>query len=115
MNRWAGGDTGPARLTSQRQFPAIHHPHRTGILLATVGPMEGYAGGQTPWEWHPDDELLLVLDGDVSVEVLPPEGPAHQLNLASGQLCTVPAHHWHRQHASPHISPIREARARRSR
>lgn len=55
--------------------------------------------GQTPWEWHPDDEMLLVLDGEVSLEVLPIDGPAHQINITAGQLCTVPARHWHRQHA----------------
>lgn len=56
--------------------------------------------GQTPWEWHPDDEFLHVLDGTVAVDVLPPAGPVRTCTIGAGELFVVPARCWHRQHAA---------------
>jgi quercetin dioxygenase-like cupin family protein len=53
--------------------------------------------GETPWEWHPDDELLHVLDGDGQLTLLHDAGPAH-LTLEAGSLFVVPRRTWHRQH-----------------
>jgi mannose-6-phosphate isomerase-like protein (cupin superfamily) len=48
------------------------------------------------WELHPDtDELLMVLDGSVTVEVLTAT-ERHRLPLAAGQFTVVPKGHWHR-------------------
>lgn len=39
-----------------------------------VGAFWTNPGPKSPWEMHPDcDELLLVLEGKIEVEVLPPE------------------------------------------
>jgi mannose-6-phosphate isomerase-like protein (cupin superfamily) len=56
--------------------------------------------GQTPWEWHPEDELLLLLEGRVDVEVLPASGDVQRCTLGVGEILTVPATCWHRQHAT---------------
>jgi quercetin dioxygenase-like cupin family protein len=40
--------------------------------------------GETRWEWHPDDELLHVLDGDGRLTLLHDAGPAH-LTLTAGR------------------------------
>lgn len=48
------------------------------------------------WEMHPDtDELLMVLDGSVTVEILTDHG-AETHPLSAGQFVVVPTGHWHR-------------------
>jgi quercetin dioxygenase-like cupin family protein len=53
--------------------------------------------GQTPWERHPDDELLQILEGQVEVEVLLLDGGAEAFSLRAGSVCTIPRDLWHRQ------------------
>ncbi len=60
--------------------------------------------GHTPWERHPDDELLHVLAGTVEVEILPAEGAAHRATLGVGELLVVPATLWHRQVARDEVT-----------
>ncbi|MEC3915440.1 cupin domain-containing protein [Nocardia sp. CDC160] len=48
------------------------------------------------WELHPDtDELLMVLSGRVTVEILT-DTARHRLPLTTGQFTIVPKGHWHR-------------------
>ncbi|MFI5781958.1 cupin domain-containing protein [Nocardia sp. NPDC051570] len=48
------------------------------------------------WELHPDtDELLMVLEGSVTVEILT-DIDRHRLPLTAGQFAIVPKGHWHR-------------------
>ncbi|MEO1055881.1 MAG: cupin domain-containing protein, partial [Actinomycetota bacterium] len=48
------------------------------------------------WELHPDtDELLMVLNGSVTVEILNDHG-AETHPLTAGQCVVVPRGHWHR-------------------
>jgi mannose-6-phosphate isomerase-like protein (cupin superfamily) len=52
------------------------------------------------WERHPDtDELLMVLHGSVTVEILNDRG-SQLVPLAAGQFTVVPTGHWHR-HRTP--------------
>lgn len=60
--------------------------------------------GITPWERHPDDELLHVLEGSVEVEILPAEGDAKRAALAAGDVLVVPAELWHRQRATEGVA-----------
>lgn len=51
---------------------------------------------QADWELHPDtDELLMVLKGSVTVEILTAT-ERHRLPLTAGQFAIVPKGHWHR-------------------
>lgn len=59
--------------------------------------------GQTPWERHPEDELLHVLEGEVDVTLLTDDGPAH-VTLRAGSLFVVPHGHWHRQLPRPVVT-----------
>lgn len=59
--------------------------------------------GQTPWERHPGDELLYVVQGAVDVTVILDEGP-HHTSLAEGSVFIVPAGRWHRQKPRPVVS-----------
>jgi mannose-6-phosphate isomerase-like protein (cupin superfamily) len=52
------------------------------------------------WERHPDtDELLMVLHGSVTVEILT-DSDSRSVPLTTGQFTVVPTGHWHR-HRSP--------------
>ena len=58
------------------------------------------SGGPSPWEMHPDcDELLHVSEGEIEVEVLPPEGGEGILaTVKEGSYLVVPRGCWHRQY-----------------
>ena len=59
--------------------------------------------GQTPWERHPDDELLYVVEGEVDVTVLTDKGAA-QTTVRAGSLFVVPRGLWHRQLPRPSVA-----------
>ncbi len=51
---------------------------------------------QSDWELHPDtDELLFVLSGSVTIEMLTTSGSEHH-PLVAGQFVVVPKSCWHR-------------------
>lgn len=51
---------------------------------------------QSDWELHPDtDELLMVLEGSVTLEILTGTG-RYRVPLTAGQFTIVPQGHWHR-------------------
>ncbi len=59
--------------------------------------------GQTPWERHPDDELLYVMHGEVDVTVLT-DAEAVQTTVRAGSLFVVPKGLWHRQLPRPSVA-----------
>jgi mannose-6-phosphate isomerase-like protein (cupin superfamily) len=59
--------------------------------------------GQTPWERHPGDELLYVVQGAVEVTVMFDDGPRHT-TLGEGSVFIVPAGRWHRQAPRPVVA-----------
>lgn len=60
--------------------------------------------GQTPWERHPDDELLYVVEGEVDVTILDARGKASETRVRAGSICVVPAGCWHRQMPRPSVA-----------
>ena len=61
--------------------------------------------GQPPWEKHPDDELIYVLDGAVDVTLLEDSGPS-TVTLEAGALFVVPAGTWHRSSAPESVTSL---------
>jgi len=55
--------------------------------------------GETPWERHPDSELLFVLDGWVDLTAYDADGVCETRRLVKGSLCVMPPALWHRQNA----------------
>lgn len=57
------------------------------------------AGGPSPWEMHPDcDEMLQVIEGEIEVEVLPPDGgEGLRTRVGAGCVIVIPRGLWHRQ------------------
>jgi len=60
--------------------------------------------GSTPWERHPDDELLHILRGEVEVQILPERGAGEWQRVSAGSVCVVPRGLWHRQRASAPVA-----------
>ncbi|MDX1554765.1 MAG: cupin domain-containing protein [Xanthomonadales bacterium] len=67
-----------------------------------TGPYEGgntWVGrfsAESPWERHPGDEFLYVVEGSVRILLLIQEEPT-ELNLSEGCHFVVPKNTWHRQ------------------
>ncbi|MGB0922572.1 MAG: cupin domain-containing protein [Alphaproteobacteria bacterium] len=72
----------------------------------TVGIFKAEAG-ISPWECHPqDDELLYVIDGAVTLTVLPKAGPAQSTLVEKGAFFIVPKGLWHRHEIDDHLSEL---------
>jgi mannose-6-phosphate isomerase-like protein (cupin superfamily) len=52
--------------------------------------------GKTPWELHPDDEYLQIVEGHVEITLLEKENKT-QVSLSTGDIFSVPKEVWHRQ------------------
>jgi PhnB protein len=61
--------------------------------------------GQTPWERHGADELLLALDGELEITVLTDQGPVKRM-LRAGEAFVCPQGLWHRQYAEKSVSML---------
>ncbi len=59
--------------------------------------------GETPWERHPDEELLHVLEGAVDVTVLT-DTAAVETTVRAGSTFIVPGGLWHRQMPRPSVA-----------
>src|SRR5579863_5425971 len=63
--------------------------YRDGMLLLAK------SAGKSHWETHPHDELLYVLDGEMTVDTLGKDGP-RSLTAGAGTIVIVPPATWHR-------------------
>jgi mannose-6-phosphate isomerase-like protein (cupin superfamily) len=65
-------------------------PYRDGILIAAK------SAGTSHWETHPEDELVHVLDGTKTLEIVCDDGPPKCFVLHAGMIAVVPQGAWHR-------------------
>jgi quercetin dioxygenase-like cupin family protein len=65
-------------------------PYRDGILIA------GKSAGTSHWETHPEDELVHVLDGTKTREIVCDDGPPKSFVVRAGMIAVVPQGAWHR-------------------
>jgi quercetin dioxygenase-like cupin family protein len=63
--------------------------YRDGMLLMSKSAGTGH------WETHPQDELLYMLDGEMTVDILEKGGP-RTFVVAPGMIGIVPPQAWHR-------------------
>ena len=78
---------GPTREEAMAASKALGSFARHEVMLAAFR-------GQPPWEWHPEDELLLVVEGEVVLTLLG-ASPETRI-LTRGMLFLVPRATWHR-------------------
>jgi len=67
--------------------------YRDGLLLL------GKSAGTGHWETHPEDELVYVLDGAATLDIVQKDGP-QSLALSAGMIAVVPQGAWHRFHSA---------------
>jgi mannose-6-phosphate isomerase-like protein (cupin superfamily) len=69
--------------------------YRDGILL--LGTSAGTGPGH--WETHSEDELIHILDGTRTLEIVCDDGPPRSFDLRAGTIAVVPKGAWHRFHS----------------
>jgi len=65
-------------------------PYRDGILFA------GKFAGTSHWETHAEDELVHILDGTKTLDIVCDDGPPKSFVLRAGMIAVVPQGAWHR-------------------
>src|SRR6266581_671706 len=69
--------------------------YRDGLLLALK------SAGTDHWERHlTGDELIHVLDGSTTLEIVCDDGPPKSFALGAGMIAVIPQGAWHRFHSS---------------
>jgi mannose-6-phosphate isomerase-like protein (cupin superfamily) len=69
--------------------------YRGGLLL--LGTSTGTGRGH--WEIHPEDELIHILGGTRTLEIVCDDGPPKTFELSAGMIAVVPQEAWHRFHS----------------
>ena len=67
--------------------------YRDGLLLL------GKSAGTGHWETHPEDELVCVLEGAATLDIVQQDGP-QSFALGAGMIAVVPRGAWHRFHSA---------------
>ena len=67
--------------------------YRDGLLLL------GKSAGTGHWETRPEDELVYVLDGTATLDIVREDGP-QSFALSAGMIAVVPQSAWHRFHSA---------------
>src|SRR5262249_61407961 len=67
--------------------------YRDGVIFA------GKFAGTCHWETHSADELVHILDGAATLEIVCDDGPPRSFPLRAGAVAIVPTGAWHRLHA----------------
>jgi quercetin dioxygenase-like cupin family protein len=81
----------PTSTFAERRGSTARLPsYRDGILFL------GRSAGTSHWETHPEDELVHVLDGSRTLEIVCDEGPPRSFELRAGMIAIVPKGAWHR-------------------
>jgi quercetin dioxygenase-like cupin family protein len=80
----------PQTTRAERKGSAAQLPrYRDGLLLL------GKSAGTGHWETHPEDELVHVLDGAATLDIVHEDGP-QSFALSAGMIAVVPPGVWHR-------------------
>jgi quercetin dioxygenase-like cupin family protein len=88
----------PETTFAERRGSAVQlGPYRDGILLLSKSAGTGH------WETHPEDELLYVLDGAMTVDIAGKDGP-QSFTVSAGMIGIVPPHAWHRVRSADGMS-----------
>jgi mannose-6-phosphate isomerase-like protein (cupin superfamily) len=87
------GRTPRTTFAERRGSAAQLGRYRDGVLLLSKSAGKGH------WETHPEDELLYVFDGAMTVDVAKMDGP-QSFTVSTGMIVIVPPGEWHRVHSA---------------
>jgi mannose-6-phosphate isomerase-like protein (cupin superfamily) len=90
------GQTPPTTPAKRKGSMARLGLYRDGILL--LGTSAGTGPGH--WETHPEDELIHILDGTRTLEIVCDDGPPKSFELHAGMIAVIPQGAWHRFHSA---------------
>lgn len=83
----------PQTTFAKRKGRVVHLGiYRDGILI--LGTSAGTGPGH--WETHPEDELVHILAGTRTLEIVCDDGPPKSFELRSGTVAVIPQGAWHR-------------------
>jgi mannose-6-phosphate isomerase-like protein (cupin superfamily) len=91
-----------ARLTMFRRSPHSTPAERKGSVAQLAAYRDGLllaikASGKDHWERHfAGDELVYILDGTTTLEVVCDDGPPKSFVLRAGTVAVIPQGAWHR-------------------
>jgi mannose-6-phosphate isomerase-like protein (cupin superfamily) len=89
----------PRSTMADRQGSAARlAPYRDGALTATKFAGNGH------WERHVADELIHILDGTATLEIVCDDSPPRSFALRAGMLAVIPQGAWHRFHSSEGVT-----------
>jgi quercetin dioxygenase-like cupin family protein len=71
--------------------------YRDGMLLLNKSEGKGH------WETHPEDELVYVLDGVLTVDIVEQDA-VRTFELGAGMMVIVPPGAWHRVHSAAAVT-----------
>jgi mannose-6-phosphate isomerase-like protein (cupin superfamily) len=84
------GLTPKTTFAERRGSGTVIGPYREGILFAAK------IAGTTHWEDHPEDEVVHLLDGTKTLDIVCDGGPPRSFKLRAGMMVVVPKGAWHR-------------------
>jgi mannose-6-phosphate isomerase-like protein (cupin superfamily) len=87
------GQTPQTTRAERRGSTAQLGRYRDGLLLL------GKSAGKGHWETHSEDELLYLLDGEMTVDIVEKDGP-QSFVVGAGMIAIVPQGAWHRVHSA---------------
>lgn len=90
-----------ATLTMVRRSPRSTPDDRRGSVAELATYRDGLllvikASGTDHWEVHPGDELIYIVDGVATLEIVCDDGPVQSFVLRAGTLAVIPGGAWHR-------------------
>jgi mannose-6-phosphate isomerase-like protein (cupin superfamily) len=95
-----------AKLTMFRRTPQSTMAERKGSVARLASYRDGLllaikASGKDHWERHlTGDELIHILDGTATLEIVCDDGPPQSFALRAGMIAVIPQGAWHRFHSS---------------
>ena len=89
------GQTPPPTPAKRKASMARLGAYRDGFLL--LGASAGTGPGH--WETHPEDELIHILEGNRTLEIVCDDGPPRSFDLRAGTVAVIPKGAWHRFHS----------------
>jgi mannose-6-phosphate isomerase-like protein (cupin superfamily) len=93
-----------AKLTTFRRTPQATMAERKGSVARLASYRDGLLlaikfSGKDHWESHSGDELIHILDGTATLEIVCDDGPPKSFVLRAGMMAVIPQGAWHRFHS----------------
>ena len=99
-----------AKLTMFRRTPGSTMAERKGSVARLASYRDGALfgikfSGKDHWESHlTGDELIHIIDGAATLEIVCDDGPPQSFALSAGMVAVIPRGAWHRFHSSDGVT-----------